>query len=120
MYGNEENKIESQSRIQAGLQARIDSPKPVSLHEEVAMELQALHASIIKAEKPVDVFDELRAAQEVFNRCCFECNKVFLKRDIANKALADLSAKAQSIIEMALNDPTHASEPKAVAGNGRY
>ena len=110
--------------------AELKPPKQPSLQELVRMELDQMIGSERKTENPADVFDALRAAQEVFRKCCYEFQKAAMKRDTANRILAEISAKAQALIEHSMHDPTDPTVPQAQAsmqagtqampGNGRY
>ena len=119
MYGN--NPVPGNGMLEQQLKQAEDRmiPRPTSLQEDIASELSALHASIIQQEKPVDVFDELRAAQEVFRRACHDFQRASMKRDVANKVMAELAAKAQATIEAAMMDPT-ANPTQQGQANGRY
>ena len=128
MYGNNPvpkpnsiGRLEQQlNRAQERMQAEDGMPqRPTSLQEDIASELSALHKSIIQQEKPVDVFDELRAAQEVFRKACYDLQRASMKHDVANKAMAELAAKAQATIEAAMMDPT-ANPTQQGQANGRY
>lgn len=102
---------------------RLQPEKPISLEERVSSDLNQMHQAEIKTEKPVDVFDELRAAQAVFHRACHDFERARLAVELANKTLAQISANAQALIESAMMDPMHANQANpqgALKSNGKW
>lgn len=71
-----------------------------------------------------DLFDELRNSQTRYHEACHAFARASEEKMTAEKILADVSAKAQQVIHVAMQDPTMPQPaecpPPMNPGNGRW